>query len=65
MNKDINLDKVKEYANNLISLYSDTNAADFNAWFESSGYEEVQDCTEEMIAEGLVQYYMNDIIDNE
>ena len=65
MRKDIDLNKVKEYADNIVNLYEDVDPVKFNEWFSSTGYIEVQDSTEEILANGIVDYYVNDILDNE
>jgi hypothetical protein len=62
MNRNINLNKVKEYSNNIIGLYEGVDAEAYNEWFDLEGYLEVTDSTEEVLAQGLVDYYVNDIM---
>ena len=65
MNKNIDLNKVKEYADNIVNMYPQADPAAFTAWFKDQGYAEAQDSTEELLAEGLVAYYIDSMADDD
>lgn len=62
MNKDIDIRKIKSYADDMLSLYDEASQSKFDEWFNSEGYQEIIDSTEELLGGGLIDHYINNIL---